>query len=239
MATTVPDGIWTPDSSDPYALTIDLATMADTIQDGLDTVRGEASSALIARTPAATTSVSGLVELATNAETQTGTDTTRAVTPAALTARTATTGRRGVAELATQAEVNAGTDNTRIVTPATLRGKVNNVLWTGASYMNGSQTVPLSQNVSAQVSGVVLAWSAYVSGVAQNYNWHYTFIPKWAVATNPGAGMVDGWSYGASSGGSPTLITKYIYVSDGHLSGHASNDQAPNNQVVLRAVIGV
>jgi hypothetical protein len=37
---------------------------------------------------AATTTVSGVVELATTAETQTGTDTVRAVTPAALAART-------------------------------------------------------------------------------------------------------------------------------------------------------
>lgn len=39
---------------------------------------------------AATTTVSGVVELATTAETQTGTDTVRAVTPAALAARVAT-----------------------------------------------------------------------------------------------------------------------------------------------------
>lgn len=73
--------------------------------------------------PDATTSVKGIVELATNAETQAGTDSTRAVTPAGLSARSATTGRTGIAELATQAEVNAGTDNTRIVTPSTLRNR--------------------------------------------------------------------------------------------------------------------
>lgn len=32
MATTSPDNIWTPDAGDDYALTTDLATMADTIQ---------------------------------------------------------------------------------------------------------------------------------------------------------------------------------------------------------------
>lgn len=41
-------------------------------------------------TPAASTTVSGLVELATDAETQTGTDTARAITPANLTAKEAT-----------------------------------------------------------------------------------------------------------------------------------------------------
>lgn len=41
MATTVPDGIWTPDDSTAYNPPIDLAAMADTIQDALDAVRSE------------------------------------------------------------------------------------------------------------------------------------------------------------------------------------------------------
>lgn len=35
MAVTSPDNIWTPDSGDDYALTTDLAAMADTVQDAL------------------------------------------------------------------------------------------------------------------------------------------------------------------------------------------------------------
>lgn len=35
MATTSPDNIWTPDSGDDYALTVDLAAMADTVQDAI------------------------------------------------------------------------------------------------------------------------------------------------------------------------------------------------------------
>ena len=41
MATTVPDGIWSPDDSTAYNPPIDLAAMADTIQDALDAVRSE------------------------------------------------------------------------------------------------------------------------------------------------------------------------------------------------------
>lgn len=41
MATTSPDNIWTPDAGDDYALTTDLAATADTVQDALNTVRGE------------------------------------------------------------------------------------------------------------------------------------------------------------------------------------------------------
>jgi hypothetical protein len=62
----------------------------------------------------------GIVELATDAETATGTDSTRAVTPAGLLGRTATDARIGLVELATSAETQEGTDSTRAVTPAGL-----------------------------------------------------------------------------------------------------------------------
>ena len=69
----------------------------------------------------ATTTVLGLVYLATNAEVQTGTDTVKAVTPAGLSSRTATETRTGIAEIATQTETNTGTDDATIVTPLKLK----------------------------------------------------------------------------------------------------------------------
>lgn len=69
---------------------------------------------------AASATAQGVVELATDAEAQTGTDTARAITPANLTARTATETRTGVAEIATQAETDTGTDDARFVTPLKL-----------------------------------------------------------------------------------------------------------------------
>ena len=71
----------------------------------------------------ATTGAPGIVELATDAETQAGTDATRAVTPAGLASRTATDARAGIVELATDAETQAGTDATRAVTPAGLASR--------------------------------------------------------------------------------------------------------------------
>lgn len=67
----------------------------------------------------ASTDLPGIVELATNAETQTGTDATRAVTPASLASLTSTDARRGLVELATSAEAIARTDAARALTPAT------------------------------------------------------------------------------------------------------------------------
>lgn len=69
----------------------------------------------------ATETVLGLVEIATQTETNDGVSDTTAVTPAKLAGRTATESRTGIAEIATQAETNTGTDDTRIVTPLKLK----------------------------------------------------------------------------------------------------------------------
>lgn len=47
MATTSPDNIWTPDSGDDYALTVDLARMADDIQDALNSRAARNPAALV------------------------------------------------------------------------------------------------------------------------------------------------------------------------------------------------
>lgn len=75
----------------------------------------------------ATTARKGLIEIATAAEMTTGTDTTRAVTPALVMSAIeasksdATTSAKGLVELATIAEVQAGTSSTLAVTPAGLK----------------------------------------------------------------------------------------------------------------------
>ena len=65
----------------------------------------------------ATTTILGVVRLATTAEAQGLTESSAVLTPAALATVTATETRTGIAEIATQTEVNTGTDDTRIVTP--------------------------------------------------------------------------------------------------------------------------
>jgi hypothetical protein len=66
----------------------------------------------------------GLIQLATTAEVQAGTDTTKALTPGRLVSRTATETRTGLVELASTAEAVAGTDTTRAVTPAGLAASI-------------------------------------------------------------------------------------------------------------------
>lgn len=107
----------------------------------------------------------------------------------------------------------------------------NNLLWSGASYMNGSQSITLSDTISNQTNGIVLVFCADKNGAAQNYNWAFTFIPKYFVVAAPEAGTfhVMGGTEGVSN-------TKYIYVSNNKLTGNKAND---NDGYVLRYVIGV
>jgi len=63
----------------------------------------------------------GLIEIATQTETNAGTDYTRAVTPKTLNDRKATEGLSGIAEIATQVEFDTGTDDTRISTPLKIK----------------------------------------------------------------------------------------------------------------------
>lgn len=103
---------------------------------------------------------------------------------------------------------------------------VNKILASTASYMNSSQTITLSEAVSAQPNGIILVWS-YYSGGAANYEWTYNFVPKHHVSSHNGTGMYNM----VASGGT----TKYIYVYDTKIVGYGS--QAGSN--VLRYVIGV
>ena len=74
--------------------------------------------------PDASSTVKGIVELATATETQTGTDVVRAVTPAGLASRNATTTRQGLVERATQAEADSGADTTRYMPSALVKRRI-------------------------------------------------------------------------------------------------------------------
>lgn len=88
----------------------------------------------------ATTTVLGLVYIATDIEVQTGTDTVKAVTPAGLSARTATETRTGIAEIATDTELTTGTDDERIVTPLKLKTYLDNRTGGYAANIGGAGT---------------------------------------------------------------------------------------------------
>lgn len=112
---------------------------------------------------AASTTAKGVVELATDAEAQTGTDTERAITPANLQAVTSTETRKGVVELATNAEVVTGSDTERAVTPAGLasayRGKQE--IWIPARDFTAQPVSGASFNTRTLSSGLPLVNFAF------------------------------------------------------------------------------
>lgn len=118
------------------------------------------------------------------------------------------------------------------------------VLWSGAYYVNENQTVTLSEKVSKQPSGISLVFSEYYDGEAKNQTFISFFISKKLVATHAGKGH----SFVLCTSNFSYMGTKYLYISDDKITGHANNAltgtastgvKYTNNRFVLRYVIGV
>ena len=118
------------------------------------------------------------------------------------------------------------------------------VLWSGSYHMKEDQSITLADPISNQLTGVILAWSAYDNGAAGDYDWNYIFVPKEHALTYSGSGVAmtlissTGWTMGA----------KYVYVSDTSISGHSNNNKESTEEngwivnpsrFVLRCVYGV
>ena len=95
--------------ADPYAGAVVAGGYYRTVYDGTNHILMNPSP--LAQPGPASTTQSGIVELATDAETQSLSDATRAVTPSNLGALAASTTQRGIVELATNTETNTGTSN--------------------------------------------------------------------------------------------------------------------------------
>jgi hypothetical protein len=186
----------------------------------------------------ATTSRRGHVELATDAETQAGTDTQRAVTPASLSARTATDERTGLVELATAAEVQAGVDTQRAVTPAglatltaaldragliklasglaTREGVEGNTAITPAGYH--AQGVQGNGWGYTRLPGRILiqAMRVYAEQPQSSFTWPIAFSsPPWAIsATDDSNSLSSIHTLGATNGASTTTVTVFSRRAD-------------------------
>ena len=101
-----------------------------------------------------------LIELASDAETITGTDAAKGVTPAGLQAKVSSATAKGIVELATDAETITGTDTARAVTPANVAAKLAN-LHAGevrtASFVIGAEGGGTTINVAIQLKDIAAA----------------------------------------------------------------------------------
>lgn len=123
-------------------------------------------AATMALLSAATSTAQGIVELATDAETTTGTDTARATTPAnvaaAITARTSSATAQGIVELATDAEAITGTDTARATTPANVAAVFTDRIDTNTALGVSNTKVPSQLAVKTYADALVGATNAMV-----------------------------------------------------------------------------
>ena len=122
----------------------------------------------------------------------------------------------------------------------------NTVLWSGQYYMTENHTATLNKSVLSQPNGIVLAFSRYVDGSANNTDFIYTYVPKQHVSSYGGCGVS---CHGFQANGS-NLMVKYLYVSNTSVKGYAANDGYDKSELnsgvyrtsngwVLRQVVGV
>ena len=191
--------------------------------------------------PPATTEVQGIVELATDAETQAGTDGTRAVTPKSLNSRKATTTMTGLAEIATNAEVQTGVDNERIVTPAGLSSRTATLSRTGIVQMATDADVTAGTNTTKVVTPKQLSdkiFSRVPKSVGSNIKHVYTNANGVVVASDATVGSNVKLTY--LSGGATTAsnasvgsTTKPVYMENGEIKASGATVGAKNRPVYM------
>lgn len=122
------------------------------------------------------------------------------------------------------------------------------VLWgsdrTSGWYMNADHVATLAEKISEQANGVVLIFCYYNGTDDTHWGWQSFYISKKLVALQPGGGH----SFTLANGKFGSIGTKYLYISDDSITGHADNILTgtsgsgityANNKFVLRYVIGV
>lgn len=120
------------------------------------------------------------------------------------------------------------------------------ILWggdlTSGMYMTDGHTANLTEAISAQPNGIILVFSAYESASDTNYGWQCFFVPKQLVALS-----TSGHTFTLGRGKFTRTGTKYLYIYDTYIKGHADNNATgtnngitfANNKFVLRYVMGV
>lgn len=122
----------------------------------------------------------------------------------------------------------------------------NKILWSGASHMDGSQSIQLSESISSQISGIILVFSGYDTDASQakDASINTFFVSKKQVELFPSVGHT--FILGIDAGFSG-MAAKYLYFTDTTISGHSDNTGSGtnsgitynNSNYVLRYVIGV
>ena len=116
-------------------------------------------------------------------------------------------------------------------------------LWSGSWYMTAGHVANLTENITDQMSGVVLVFSRYENATVQDNNFQFFFVPKFFIGQYKGYGCT--FVLAANKFGA--IATKYLYINDGYITGHADNNVKgtvngityDNSAFIMRYVIGV
>ena len=110
--------------------------------------------------------------------------------------------------------------------------------------MDANQVATLSEPISQQINGIVLVFSSYKDGYAENVSLHSFFVSKKEVELMPNAPHTFFLMINSSFS---VVGAKYLYIADNAITGDATNAQDGSNNgftyknrsFVLRYVIGV
>lgn len=120
------------------------------------------------------------------------------------------------------------------------------ILWgedaTSGMYMTADHEITLKEAISAQRNGIVLVFCAYDGTGDTNHSWQSFFVSKRLAALT-----TSEHTFVLSTGKFTYVGTKYLYIYDTKIVGHADNNLTgsnngityANNKFVLRYVIGV
>lgn len=117
------------------------------------------------------------------------------------------------------------------------------MLWAGSQIMTAAQSVTFSEPMNQQQSGIVLVFSRYISGTAQDYYYSLHFVPKQLIATTPSSSA----SFIMATAKFEAIAAKYLIITNTGITGNDQNDDTgtsngvtfANNSFALRYVIGV
>ncbi|CAC96939.1 lin1708 [Listeria innocua Clip11262] len=148
-------------------------------------------------------------------------------------------------------EAKAGIASNKLMTPASVlaaikeRFNTQNILFEGAAWPSGNTyKFANSQKVSDQNLGLIFIWSDYdvipgSASVANNYNFDFTFIPKFFVDKHAGANINVPVATNFNAQVAQITI-KTLYLTDTTFAGHDLNSSGLNaNDAILRYIIGV
>jgi len=183
----------------------------------------------------ATTDDSGVVELALDAEAQTGTATDKVLTPANLQAVTGTTTRAGVLELANATEANTGTDSTRAMTSQMVKTAGTGVMdmWVPAPAMTLSVNAPATAiaSINSGDQNVTVSSIAFADGSDTVVTFNVVFPESWNAGTVTAQFL---WTNSNANAGSVVWGIRGFYIGD---SGALNTDITTNAEEVTNANI--